>query len=120
MKIEGREIRLSFDHLGGGLVANEVPATYDVIRKSGKAAPLVRNSPHSQLEGFAICGSDNKWVWAEAKIDGETVLVSSSQVPAPIAVRYAWSDNPTCNLYNSSGLPTSPFSTDEFPGAITK
>lgn len=120
MKIEGREIRLSFDHLDGGLVANEVPATYDVIRKFGKTAPLVRNSPHSQLEGFAICGSDNKWVWAEAKIDGDTVLVSSSQVPAPIAVRYAWSDNPTCNLYNSSGLPTSPFRTDEFPGAITK
>ena len=41
-------------------------------------------------------------------------------LPAPIAVRYAWSDNPTCNLYNSSGLPTSPFRTDEFPGAITK
>jgi lysophospholipase L1-like esterase len=114
MKIEGNAIRLSFDHLGGGLVAKEVPATYDVMRKTGKTAPLVRNSPQSQLEGFAICGADKQWVWAEAKIEGDTVLVSSSQVPAPIAVRYAWSDNPTCNLYNTADLPASPFRTDDF------
>jgi sialate O-acetylesterase len=114
MKIEGNAIRLSFDHLGGGLVAKELPATYDVMRKAGKTAPLVRNSPQSPLEGFAICGADQQWVWAEAKIEGDTVLVSSSQVPAPIAVRYAWADNPTCNLYNQAGLPASPFRTDEF------
>jgi sialate O-acetylesterase len=114
MKIEGSAIRLSFDHLGGGLVAKEVPATYDVMRKAGKTAPLVRNSPQSQLEGFAICGADKQWVWAEAKIEGDTVLVSSKQVPAPIAVRYAWSDNPTCNLYNAADLPASPFRTDDF------
>ena len=114
MKNEGSAIRLSFDHFGGGLVAKEVPATYDVMRKAGKTAPLVRNSPQSQLEGFAICGADKHWVWAEAKIDGDTVLVSSNQLPAPVAVRYAWSDNPTCNLYNTAGLPTSPFRTDDF------
>lgn len=114
MKIEGSAIRLSFDHLGGGLVAKEVPATYDVMRKAGKTAPLVRNRPHSQLEGFAICGADTQWVWADAKIDGDTVLVSSDQVPAPMAVRYAWEDNPTCNLYNQAGLPASPFRTDDF------
>jgi len=114
MKIEGSTIRLSFEHLGGGLVAKELPATYDVMRKAGKTAPLVRNRPHSQLEGFAICGADKKWFWAEAKIDGETVLASSDQVPAPIAVRYAWSDNPTCNLYNAADLPASPFRTDDF------
>lgn len=74
----------------------------------------MRNSPQSQLEGFAICGADKKWVWADAKIDGDTVLVSSSQVTAPIAVRYAWADNPTCNLYNQAGLPASPFRTDDF------
>lgn len=114
MKIEGTAIRLNFDQLGGGLVAKEVPATYAVMRKAGNTAPLVRNSPHSQLEGFAICGEDKKWVWANAKIDRDTVLVSSDQVPAPIAVRYAWSDNPTCNLYNQSCLPASPFRTDDF------
>lgn len=114
MKIEGSAIRLSFDHPGGGLVAKEVSSTYDVMRKAGKTAPLVRNRPHSQLEGFAICGADKKWVWADAKIDGDTVLVSSDQVPTPIAVRYAWADNPTCNLYNRAGLPASPFRTDDF------
>ncbi len=114
MKTEGSAIRLSFDHLGGGLIAKEVPATYDVMRKAGKTVPLVRNRPHSQLEGFAICGADKKWVWADAKIDGDTVLVSSTQVPTPIAVRYAWADNPTCNLYNASDLPASPFRTDDF------
>jgi sialate O-acetylesterase len=112
MKIEGSAIRLSFDHLGGGLVAKEVPATYDVMRKAGKTAPLVRNSPQSQLEGFAICGADKQWVWADAKIEGDTVLVSSKQVPSPIAVRYGWADNPTCNLYNAADLPASPFRTD--------
>ncbi len=114
MKIEGSAIRLSFDHLGGGLVAKEVPATYDVMRKAGKTAPLVRNRPRSQLEGFAICAADNQWFWADAKIDGDTVLVSSDQVTAPIAVRFAWSDNPTCNLYNAADLPASPFRTDDF------
>ena len=114
MKIEGSAIRLNFNQLGGGLVARELPATYDVMRKAGKTAPLVRNSPQSPLEGFAICGADQRWVWAEAKIVGDSVLVSSSQVPAPIAVRYGWADNPTCNLYNQAGLPASPFRTDEF------
>ena len=112
MKIEGDRIRLSFGHLEGGLVAKEVPATYDVMRKTGKTAPLVRNSPQSQLEGFAICGADKKWVWADAKIEGDTVLVWSDQVTTPVAVRYGWADNPTCNLYNQAGLPASPFHTD--------
>jgi hypothetical protein len=114
MKIEGIAIRLSFESLGGGLVAKEVPTSYDVMRKTGKKAPLVRNSPQSPLEGFAICGTDRKWVWADAKIDGDTVLVSSALVPAPIAVRYGWSDNPTCNLYNKADLPAPPFRTDDF------
>jgi sialate O-acetylesterase len=117
MQVEGSAVRLSFDHLGGGLVAKRVPATYDVMRKAGKTAPLVRNSPHSQLEGFAICGADRKWVWADAKIDGDTVLVSSVHVSAPVAVRYGWSDNPTCNLFNASELPASPFRTDDFSTA---
>ena len=112
MKVEGDRIRLTFRHLEGGLVAKEVPATYDVMRRTGQTAPLVRNRPHSQVEGFAICGADKKWVWADAKIDGDTVLVWSDQVAAPVAVRYGWADNPTCNLYNAAGLPASPFRTD--------
>ena len=117
MQAEGGAIRVCFDHLGGGLIAKEVPAAYEVMRKAGKTAPLVRNSPNSQLEGFAICGADKQWVWADAKIDANTVLVSSPRVPAPTAVRYAWSDNPTCNLYNASDLPAAPFRTDDFTSA---
>jgi sialate O-acetylesterase len=119
MKNEGSAIRLSFDHLGGRLVAKELPATYDVMRKARKTSPLVRNSPQSQLEGFAICGPDKHWIWAEAKIEGDTVLVSAKQVIAPIAVRYGWSDNPTCNLYNAADLPAQPFRTDD-PISITE
>ena len=115
MNIEGGTIRLAFHHVAGGLVAREVPATYDVMRSANKTAPLVRNRPGSQLEGFAICGTERNWVWADAKIDGDSVVVWSDQVPAPVAVRYGWADNPTCNLFNQAGLPTSPFRTDDFP-----
>lgn len=116
MKIEGDKIRLSFTDAEEGLAAKDLPATYIMKTQDGSSAPLVRNSPRSQLEGFAICGEDKKWVWADAKIDGDTVLVWSDQVPAPIAVRYAWADNPTCNLYSKAGIPASPFRTDDFPG----
>jgi sialate O-acetylesterase len=69
------------------------------------------------MNGFAIAGLDQKFVWAEAKIDGDTVMVWSDQAPQPVAVRYAWADNPVCNLYNKAGLPASPFRTDDWPGA---
>lgn len=117
MKVDGSKVRLSFDHVGGGLVAKELPATYIKKSQTNETAPLVRNSPSSELEGFAICGDDKKWVWAEAKIDGNEVVVWSDKVPAPVAVRYAWANNPTCNLFNKEGLPASPFRTDDFPGA---
>ena len=94
MKVEGGTVRLAFDHVGGGLVA-----------KGG-----------GPLNGFAVAGKDKKWVWAQAKIDGETVVVSSDQVKAPVAVRYGWANNPDCNLYNKADLPASPFRTDQWPG----
>ena len=93
-KVEAGSVRLSFTHLGGGLTAKD-------------------NAP---LTGFAIAGSDRKFVWADAKIDGDTVVVSSAQVPAPVAVRYAWSIDPAISLYNQAGLPASPFRTDDWPG----
>jgi sialate O-acetylesterase len=89
MRREGRSIRLEFDHVGGGLAARG-----------------------AKLEGFAIAGADKKFVWADARIDGETVLVSSPSVSEPVAVRYGWADNPTITLYNLEGLPASPFRTD--------
>jgi sialate O-acetylesterase len=61
------------------------------------------------LVGFEVAAADGKYVAADAKIDGPSVIVSSTLVPEPVSVRYAWAPNPTCNLYNSEGLPASPF-----------
>jgi sialate O-acetylesterase len=93
MKIAGNAIRLKFTHLGGGLVARDGP-----------------------LKWFAIAGADGKFVSAEAKIEGDTVVVTSAEVSAPAAVRYAWDNYPEgCNLYNAAGLPAAPFRTDRWP-----
>jgi len=89
MQVEKGKIRLHFNHLRGGLVTND------------KEPP----------KGFAIAGEDKKFVWAKAKIDGDTVLVWSDSVPQPVAVRYAWADMPLCNLTNKEGLPAVPFRT---------
>ena len=94
MEIKGNKAILHFENVGSGLVAKG-------------AGPL---------KGFAIAGADKKFVWADAKIEGDTVVVSSDKVPEPAAVRYAWADNPVCNLYNKEGLPASPFRTDDWPG----
>lgn len=68
------------------------------------------------VKGFAICGDDGIWHWAEADIAGtDTVIVWSDAVPNPVAVRYAWADNPVCNLISTDGLPVTPFRTDTFP-----
>jgi len=114
MRVEGNHVRLDFRYAEGGLVARELPAEYDVSRTRGTTAPLIRNRPGSELEGFEICGADQQWVWADARIEGEAVIVWSDRVVSPAAVRYAWADNPTGNLYNKAGLPASPFRTDDF------
>ncbi len=102
--VEGGAIRLTFDHVGSGLM---------VGRKEG-LAPTVEDTA-GKLDWFAIAGADQKWHWAEAVIDGETVMVSSPEVTEPVAVRYAFSMNPEgCNLYNREGLPASPFRTDSW------
>ena len=72
---------------------------------------LAKDGP---LKGFAIAGADRKWVRATARIDGKTVALSSPDIGEPVAVRYAWADNPDCNLYNGAGLPASPFRTDSW------
>jgi sialate O-acetylesterase len=69
----------------------------------------------SEVKGFVICGEDKKWAWADAKIIGKDKLeVSAAGVAKPIAVRYAWSDNPVCNLFSTDGLPVTPFRSDNF------
>eukprot|EP01035_Chromulina_nebulosa_P006986 gene6986-9414_t len=69
----------------------------------------------TEARGFAICGEDKVWKWASAKIVGnDQVEVSHPEIPNPIAVRYAWADNPVCNLFSADGLPVTPFRTDDF------
>lgn len=114
MKVENGKALLSFTHTDGGLVAKPLPDTYVLRSEANATAPLVRNSPDSELEGFVICGADQQWVFARAKIEGDKVVVWSDQVPAPVAVRYGWAQNPTVNLYNGAGFPASPFRTDDF------
>jgi len=93
MQIEGGAIRVKFSHLGGGLIA-----------KGG-----------DPIKWFVIAGADEKFVPADAKIDGETVVVSSPDVTAPVAVRYAWVNFPEgCNLFNAAGLPAPQFRTDNW------
>ena len=110
---DGSRLRLTFRNTDAGLKAAPVPETYDIKTKDGKKAKTVRNSPNTQLEGFALCGADGKWHWAEeAVIEGGTVVVSSSKVPAPAGVKYAWQNHPCCNLYNGAGFPAVPFKCD--------
>jgi sialate O-acetylesterase len=71
-----------------------------------------------EVKGFQIAGEDKKWHWADAKIEGSDVIVSSKDVEKPAAVRYDWANNPQGNLYNKAGLPTAPFRTDDWP-AVT-
>ena len=110
MQVEGGKVRITFAQAEDGLVAKPLP---DLPVADSK--PPVPNSPGSEIEGFTICGSDHQWHWAQAKIENNTVLVSAPGISAPVAVRYAWADNPTCNLYGKSGLPAAPFRTDDFP-----
>ncbi len=124
VKLENNTLRIRFNHADGGLVARPLPPAYILRYSSAEhnpmTAPLVPPSKGSEVQGFAICGEDRNWKWAQAKIDGDSVVVWSPEIPKPVAVRYAWADNPTCNLYNQTGLPASPFRTDDFPGIATQ
>ncbi|MBU0472968.1 MAG: beta galactosidase jelly roll domain-containing protein [Bacteroidetes bacterium] len=93
MKIENDKIILSFENIGNGLMAKG----------------------NEELKCFAIAGADKIFVWAQAKIENDKIIVWSNKVLNPVAVRYAWADNPEgANLFNKDGLPASPFRTDEF------
>jgi len=69
-----------------------------------------------KLGEFALAGDDRKWFWADARIESDSVTVSSPKVPNPKAARYAWQSNPVATLFNGAGLPAAPFRTDEWPG----
>jgi len=96
MEITGKEIKIAFTHTGTGLVAKD---------------------KYGYLRGFAIAGEDKVFHWANARLEGDTVVVYHPSIQNPLTVRYAWSDNPDdANLYNKEGLPASPFRTDNWPG----
>jgi sialate O-acetylesterase len=101
MEIKANKIIVNIEHSGQGLYCFDV----------------------KQPIGFAICGKDRKFVWADAKLLGkDKIEVWADGIKEPIAVRYAWSNNPVCNLYRKDGsvtLPVTPFRTDDFP-MITK
>jgi sialate O-acetylesterase len=94
--IEGDKVRVRFTH--------------------AKGLQTMPGDKPALLKGFAIAGADHKFVWADARIEGETVVVWSKSITRPLAVRYDWADSPDGNLYNSAGLPASPFRTDDWPG----
>ena len=89
LAIKGSELELTFNHAEEGLVAQG-----------------------EKLCGFVIAVADQKWFPAVARIKRDRIVLSATEVPEPIAVRYGWADNPECNLYNQAGLPMSPFRTD--------
>jgi sialate O-acetylesterase len=89
LKIDGNKAIVSFKNVGGGLVAKD-----------------------DMLKGFTIAGADGKFAWANAKIDGNTVILTSKGIQQPTAVRYGFASNPQCTLYNREGLPALPFRTD--------
>jgi sialate O-acetylesterase len=95
-KIEGNKVRISFRHAEG------------------------MKTKADSVKGFQIAGEDHKWHWADAKIDGKSIIVSSPEVEKPAAVRYDWSNNPEGNLINKAGLPAAPFRTDTWAGVTEK
>jgi sialate O-acetylesterase len=97
MRIEGDRAILTFTHLGGGLVAKD-----------------------GELKGFTVAGEDKHFYTAEARIKGNTVVVSHEKVANPVAVRFGWQNCPVVNLFNKAGLPASPFRTDDWPMGLER
>ena len=90
------------------------------IRLTFRNGEDMKASDGGKIKGFAIAGEDRKFYWADVEIQGDHVVLSSPQVPNPVAVRYGWDDDPDCNLINNTGLPATPFRTDEWPMAAAK
>jgi sialate O-acetylesterase len=94
-EIKGGEVIVKFSHADGGLIAKD-----------------------GTLRGFTLAGADKQFHDAQARIQGDTVIVSSPEVPQPVALRYAWKDWTNANLYSGAGLPATQFRTDDWPVAV--
>ena len=105
-------------------ISGPLPAGHKVegssIRVSLRHAEGLKTRDGDAVRGFLIAGADKAWKKASARIDGGDVVVSSTEVAAPVAVRYAWLENPDCNLVNGAGLPASTFRTDDWPVPAAK
>lgn len=97
--IQGSKATISFDNIGGGLITT---------------------NKYGYVEGFSIAGKNHQFVWAKAYIDGDKIVVYSEKVKDPLAVRYAWANNPDVNLYNRQGIPAVPFKTDDWKWATER
>ena len=104
-----RDVEYSGPMFGGAQVEGEK------VRLTFRNGEGMKPAEGEKVKGFSIAGEDRKFVWADAEIAGDHVIVSSPEVKAPASVRYAWADNPECNLINAAGLPASPFRTDDWP-----
>ena len=99
MEVKDGKIHVDFEHVGGGLKAFDFP----------------------EVLGFTVAGEDHKFYNASAKVlDNDTVEVTCEAVANPVAVRYAWADNPVVNLYTKEGLPVTPFRTDDWKGVTAE
>ena len=108
VKLKYRKAIIEFNNVGNGLETKSINLDGNLALKG-------------RLIGFAICGKNKKWQWAQAKIVSENkIKVWNEDIKKPMAVRYAWSNFPICNLYNSVGLPAVPFRTDDFPPVNVK
>jgi len=96
MEIQGNQIRVSFDHIGSGLMVND---------------------KYGYVKGFSVAGQDKKFHWVSGQQDGDQIVLETGDIKNPVAVRYGWADNPDdVNLYNKEGLPADPFRTDDWNG----
>ena len=95
MTVSGKQVRLQFNQLGGGLLVED---------------------RYGYVKGFAVAGADRRFRWAKAYQEGNELVLASDEVAAPVAVRYNWGNSPDGNLFNREGLPAVPFRTDDWPG----
>lgn len=130
LEVGKRLARLALANDYGIAVAHQSPRLQSFERQGNKIvvtlAPVdggLVTLDTNEVRGFAIAGEDRKFVWANARIVGEQrnqIEVWSDSVPNPVAVRYAWADNPVCNVYSRAGLPVTPFRTDDWPGVTAE
>jgi sialate O-acetylesterase len=115
MQVKGGKVLLKFNGVSSGLNSKYVAQNREKGHLPGKG-PKAEVAEADDLKGFSICGADQQFVKAQAKIVSKnSVLVSAAEVKDPLAVRYGWSNFPLCNLYGGNGMPASPFRTDDFP-----